>query len=180
MTRLSLEGILADYERLGGRRYGEDVTQTEHALQCAALAAKDGATESLIAAALLHDYGHLTEAIEDLDQPDTDAGHEISGARLLGDVFGPAVTRPIALHVAAKRYLCAAEPGYLQSLSPASIHSLALQGGPFTAAAAERFERVRGFADAVRLRRYDDLGKDPAGASASFADYVPILRRLAR
>jgi phosphonate degradation associated HDIG domain protein len=180
MTTLSVDKILAAYDRLGCRQYGEQVSQSQHALQCAALAAADGAPESLIVAALLHDYGHLAEALEDVDRPGTDARHEMAGTALLGEVFGPTVTRPIALHVAAKRYLCAVEPGYLQALSPASVHSLALQGGPFTADQAASFERLGGFADAVRLRRYDDLGKAPDATTPDFDAYVPMLRRLAK
>jgi phosphonate degradation associated HDIG domain protein len=180
MTDLTIERILAAYDRLGHRQYGEHVSQTQHALQCAALAAEDDAPESLIVAALLHDYGHLTEAAEDLERPTDDGRHEMAGAALLGELFGPGVTRPIGLHVAAKRYLCAVDPGYLQALSPASVHSLALQGGPFTADRAARFERLEGFRAAVRLRRYDDLGKAADAATPHFEAYAPMMRRLAR
>jgi phosphonate degradation associated HDIG domain protein len=180
MTALTIAGVLADYDRLGHRQYGETVTQSQHALQCAARAAAEGASESLVVAALLHDYGHLAEALEDVDRPMADARHEMAGAALLGALFGPAVTRPIALHVAAKRYLCAVEPGYLEALSPASVHSLALQGGPFTVDEAAGFERLEGFRDAVRLRRCDDLGKAADAATPHFEAYAPMMRRLAR
>ena len=178
MTALTVDRILADYGRLGHRQYGERVSQNQHALQCAALAAEDGAPESLVVAALLHDYGHLAESVEDAARPAADARHEMAGAALLGELFGPAVTAPIALHVAAKRYLCAVAPGYLQALSPASVHSLALQGGPFTLDQAAAFERLEGFGDAVRLRRYDDLGKAPDATPPDFAAYLPLIRRL--
>jgi phosphonate degradation associated HDIG domain protein len=180
VTGLTIEAILAAYDRLGRRLYGERVSQSQHALQCAALAAEDGAPETLVIAALLHDYGHLAEGIEDLDRPATDARHEMAGAALLGELFGPAVTQPIALHVAAKRYLCAARPGYLHALSPASVHSLALQGGPFTADQAAAFERLDGASDAVRLRRYDDLGKAPDAEPPGFDAYAQMMRRLAK
>jgi gamma-butyrobetaine dioxygenase len=180
MPTLTVEDILAAYDRLGARAYGEDVSQAEHALQCAALAARDGAADSLVAAALLHDYGHLLEGLEDTGEPEADAGHERVGADLLSPLFGSAVTQPIALHVAAKRYLCAVEPGYLGALSAASRHSLVLQGGPFTADQAARFERLEGFADAVRLRRYDDQAKDADVTAPRFASYTALLRRLAR
>jgi phosphonate degradation associated HDIG domain protein len=180
MTTLTIEAILGAYDRLGGRLYGERVSQNQHALQCAALAAADGALESLIVAALLHDYGHLAEAAPDVDRPAADARHEMAGAALLGELFGSEVTGPIALHVAAKRYLCGVEPGYLQALSPASVHSLALQGGPFTAARAAGFERLEGASDAVRLRRWDDRGKAPDAATPGFDAYAPMMRRLAR
>ncbi|HLZ82701.1 MAG TPA: metal-dependent phosphohydrolase [Caulobacteraceae bacterium] len=178
MTALTIDRILADYDRLGSRLYGERVSQSQHALQCAALAVAESAAESLVAAALLHDYGHLAEAADD-NRPDVDAGHEMIGAARLGEIFGPAVTQPVALHVAAKRYLCAIEPGYLEALSPASAHSLALQGGPFTADQAAAFASLDGFADAVRLRRWDDLGKVPDASPPGFDAYRPALRRLA-
>ena len=178
MTTLTIDQILADYERLGHRLYGEQVSQNQHALQCATFAAEDGAPESLIVAALLHDYGHLLEALEDTGRPASDARHEMVGAALLGQLFGLNVTKPIALHVAAKRYLCAVEPGYLQALSPASVHSLKLQGGPFSAEEAGKFERLEGFHDAVRLRRCDDLGKAPDAVTPGFNAYVPMMRRL--
>jgi phosphonate degradation associated HDIG domain protein len=178
MTRLTIDRILADYDRLGHRQYGEDVTQSQHALQCAARAAEDGAPETLIIAALLHDYGHLTEEVEDAERPESDARHEMAGAALLRELFGAAVTAPIALHVAAKRFLYAVEPGYQQALSPASVHSLALQGGPFTADQAAAFARLDGFADAVRLRRYDDLGKAADATPPGFDAYLAMMRRL--
>ena len=178
MITLTLGRILADYERLGNRLYGEQVSQNQHALQCAACAAEDGASESLIVAALLHDYGHLLEALEDTSRPARDERHEMAGAALLGELFGLAVTQPVALHVAAKRYLCAVEPGYLPALSPASVHSLQLQGGPFTAEEASKFERLEGFHDAVRLRRYDDLGKAVDVVTPGFDAYAPMMLRL--
>ena len=180
MTALTIEAILAAYEGLGERLYGERVSQNQHALQCAALATADGASESLVIAALLHDFGHLAEEVPDMVQPETDARHEVAGAARLGELFGRAVTRPVALHVAAKRYLCAVEPGYLEALSPASVHSLALQGGPFTPARAAAFARLDGARDAVRLRRWDDLGKAPDASPPGFEAYAPIMRRLAR
>lgn len=45
-------------ERGNGAYFGEVVTETEHALQCAHLAVSAGASGDLIAAALLHDVGH--------------------------------------------------------------------------------------------------------------------------
>jgi phosphonate degradation associated HDIG domain protein len=178
MTALTLDQILADYARLGARAYGEDVSQTQHALQCAALAAADGASDSLVVAALLHDYGHLLEGIEDTGRPVVDERHEMAGAALLGPLFDLQVTQPIALHVAAKRYLCTVQPGYVAALSAASVHSLALQGGPFTAEEVARFQRLEGFADAVRLRRYDDTGKVADLPTPGFEAYVPLMRRL--
>jgi phosphonate degradation associated HDIG domain protein len=176
---LSLDDILEAFDRLGDRLYGEDVSQREHALQAAQHAAEDGASESLIAAALLHDYGHLLEP-ERAGQPDADARHEAVGAALLKGLFGPEMTGPIALHVAAKRYLCAVEPGYFAGLSEASRRSLALQGGPFSKGQAARFAARPHAAAAIRLRRYDDLAKVVGAATPDLSSYIPMLIRLSR
>jgi [1-hydroxy-2-(trimethylamino)ethyl]phosphonate dioxygenase len=164
----------------GGDSYGEHVSQLDHALQCAWLAQEDGAGDHLIAAALLHDYGHLFEGRGDAAERDgRDARHELHGARALRRWFGPEVVGPIALHVLAKRYLCAAEPGYAEALSPASVLSLKLQGGAFTPAQCRRFERSRFSADAIRVRRWDDTGKVVGHVVPRLEQYWPILRRIA-
>ncbi len=179
MPPLSLDDILAAFDRQGDRLYGEEVSQREHALQAARHAAQDGASESLIAAALLHDYGHLLEP-EGAQEPEADARHEALGAALLKTLFGPEVTGPIALHVAAKRYLCATEPGYHDGLSEASRHSLILQGGPFSGSEAARFAARPHAAEAIRLRRYDDLAKVVGAVTPELAAYIPLLSRLTR
>lgn len=164
----------------GGEAYGERVSQLDHALQCAELASAEGAGEALIAAALLHDYGHLFEGRGDAAELQRqDARHEAHGARALRRWFGPEVVGPIALHVLAKRYLCAAEPGYAAALSPASVLSLTLQGGPLTPAACRRFERHRAAAAAIRLRRWDDAGKLDGHRSPGLEGYWPLLARVA-
>jgi phosphonate degradation associated HDIG domain protein len=177
MDRLpDLETLQRLYADNGGRQYGEGVSQMEHALQCAVLAQRDGASPSLVVAALLHDVGHLFE--DEAEAQAADCRHEMVGARALGALFGDDVRRPIALHVAAKRWLCLREPGYLESLSPASVASLALQGGPFDAAQAGAFERQPYWREAVALRRYDDLGKQDEPAAAVFADFSDLLRSV--
>lgn len=156
----AVDDILALFRQRGGERYGERVMQLDHALQCASLAAEAGAADALIAAALLHDYGHLIDDRGHMAERDgLDGEHEAVGARALGAWFGPEVTQPVALHVAAKRYLCATSPGYLEALSPASRLSLDLQGGAFTPAEAAAFAALPHADDAVRLRRWDDWGK---------------------
>jgi phosphonate degradation associated HDIG domain protein len=172
----SLDDIEQLYAERGGRSYGETVTQLEHAVQCASLAQSQGASDSLVAAALLHDVGHLFE--HEAAGMSIDLRHEASGARALAGLFGEAVTAPIALHVAAKRYLCFAEPAYFDELSAASKASLALQGGPMSAAEAAEFESQPRWRDAVALRRLDDLGKDEEACGRPFADFSPLLASL--
>lgn len=180
MKPRSVDDILAAYDRLGDRLYGEAVSQREHALQAAQCAAEDGAPESLIVAALLHDFGHLAEPLEDAERPTSDARHEAVGAAFLNEMFGPDVILPIALHVAAKRYLCAVEPGYLDGLSEASRHSLVLQGGAFSADEAARFAARPHAEAAVRLRRYDDQAKVVGAVTPDLRSYAPMMSRLVR
>jgi gamma-butyrobetaine dioxygenase len=165
---------------------GERVTMAEHQLQAAALADAAGAPEAVVVAALLHDVGHLidpapgvrdaADAIED----DTDGHHEAIGARWLSRWFRPDVTGPVRLHVAAKRYLVATEPGYASRLSPASVHTLALQGGPMRPTEAAAFEGLRHGADAIALRRFDEAAKDPTAQAPALECYLERLGRLAR
>jgi len=149
-------------ERGSASYFGESVTQTEHALQTAALAASDGAPAALVVAALLHDVGHLLHTGgEDIADRGIDTRHERIGARWLTPRFGPDVSEPVRLHVAAKRYLCGTDPEYLGRLSPASVRSLELQGGAMTPGAARQFERQDHWREALRLRRWDEEAKVP-------------------
>jgi phosphonate degradation associated HDIG domain protein len=176
-----VEEIFAAFDVRGGDRYGEDITQLEHALQCAHLAAQDEMPESLVAASLLHDYGHFFEGRGDAAERDgVDARHEAHGAALLRPWFGPEVTTPIALHVAAKRHLCAVEEGYEEALSPASKLSLSLQGGRFTAEQAAKFAAAPFAAEAIQLRRYDEAGKLAGVTVPPLAAYADLLIRLAK
>lgn len=178
----SLEEVLALYRRWGGDHYDEDLSQTEHALQTAALAVAAGASDELVAAALLHDVGHLLElAARDArgELPSEDLDHEAVGARYLSALFAPAVTAPIALHVRAKRYRCAVEPEYLTTLSEGSTRSLELQGGPADAAEVASFESNSAFPDAVALREWDDGGKVDGLVVQPLEHYEPLLQRLA-
>jgi phosphonate degradation associated HDIG domain protein len=173
--------IAALYAALGPRAYsGEPVSQLEHALQSAALAQADGAAEPLVAAALLHDIGHL---LNDRGETPTARGiddlHQFHGAHWLKPLFGPDVSEPVRLHVAAKRYLCAVRPGYQQALSADSQRSLALQGGTFSASGAEAFRRNPHAEAAVSLRLWDDQAKVAGLATPTLQDLLPLLARCA-
>ena len=166
---------------------GEPVTVAQHLLQAGALAATAGAPSALVAAALLHDAGHLRgdDPLADSGElsgrelmSGTDNDHGERGAAWLARWFPPSVTEPVRLHVAAKRYLCAVEPAYFARLSPASVYTLSVQGGPMTAAEAARFAAAPHAADAVAVRRWDDAAKDPAADVPGFDAYRPLIEAL--
>jgi predicted HD phosphohydrolase len=156
----TLDELFSLYFQHGHRKFGEDVTGLEHALQCAALAVDDGATRELIAAALFHDVGWFL--IEDASPDDVvvvSDGHAALGARILSPLFGPEVAQPIALHVMAKRWRCTIDPDCFDELSAASQATFVAQGGPLNTDERDRFEAHPGFATAMALRSWDDRAK---------------------
>lgn len=174
-----IEQISALYAARGHQHYGENVTELQHALQCAQLAQQAGEAPALVAACLLHDFGHLLHELgEEIADHGIDAGHEIIGAEALAPFFPLAVTQPIRLHVMAKRFLCYRQPTYAAALSAASQQSLALQGGPLSSAEAEEFIQTPFYAEAVRLRHYDEAAKVAGMAMPAFATYEPLLTNL--
>ncbi|MCU0310171.1 MAG: HD domain-containing protein [Acidimicrobiales bacterium] len=176
----SVAEVLDLLTTFGADRYDEEVSQLDHALQCAALARRAGASDDLVAAALLHDVGHLLALAEDRPfRAGVDDHHETAGAAWLTPLFPSSVTGPIAAHVRAKRHLAATDPDYLAALSPASTRSLEVQGGPLSAAEAAAFAAGAVAADAVALRRWDDLGKVDGLEVAPLAAHVDLLTRLA-
>lgn len=171
----SIDDIVGLFERFGDQRYGEEVTQLEHALQAATLAQQSGAGIHLVAAALLHDVGHFL-ADGSNRSPAEDLHHERLAARWLAPFFGDAVIEPIRLHVDAKRYRCATEASYFASLSEASRLSLALQGGPMDAKESAIFRAHPWSRDALLLRQWDDLAKIPNLKTPPLADFLPTLQ----
>jgi gamma-butyrobetaine dioxygenase len=168
-----IEAIAELFAGPGARDYmGEPVTIGIHMRQAGALAEAAGAEQPLVAAALLHDIGHLRQ--------EPDSRHGDAGAQWLRQWFGPAVTEPVRLHVAAKRYLCASEPGYYGRLSAESVRTLAVQGGPMTADEVTAFEALPFARDAVAVRRWDDEAKDPAVTPPEFSHFEALLKALAR
>jgi phosphonate degradation associated HDIG domain protein len=163
MADIIVQKIITLFNEQGDSEYGgEPVTQGEHALQSAHLALAEGAASSLIVASLLHDIGHLLHALPD-DAPEKgiDDLHEELGNRFLMKYFTAAVSEPVHLHVAAKRYLCAVEEDYFALLSEPSVISLELQGGPMSPIECKAFESNPYYLDAIQLRRYDDMAKIP-------------------
>ena len=181
LTPRTIVAFLGDIvARRGADSYlGEPVTIGQHMLQAAHLAETESAGDELVAAALLHDIGHYTgEFGEDYIEQGVDNHHDEAGAQVLERFFPPVVTECVRLHVAAKRYLCATEPDYFEKLSDASVKTLALQGGPMSAGEAAEFCRNPYFAEAVRVRLWDEAAKDPELRVPGFEHYAALLQQV--
>jgi gamma-butyrobetaine dioxygenase len=156
----------------------------DHLLQAGSLAEAAGAAPALVAAALLHDVGHLlgeegsAQLSGELLMAGSDNHHASRGAGWLSAWFGPEVTEPVRLHVAAKRYLCATDPAYYGLLSDASRYTLAVQGGPMTLAEAREFGALPFAREALAVRRWDDQAKDPVARPPALAHFLPLLAAL--
>ena len=164
----------------GGEAYfGEPVSVLEHGLQAADYVRRKGGEPTLIAAALLHDLGHLLHSEgEDAAKRGLDTQHEELGVQALAGHLPSSVLDPIRLHVAAKRYLCSAEPAYLAELSHASVESFDLQGGPMDAAESETFLRLPHAREALLLRRADDAAKVQGLDVPNLISYRPLIESL--
>ena len=158
----------------GRSQYDETVTELDHALQSAALAASETGTDDEIVAALLHDVGHLLME-ESHNNFGPDLKHETVGANWLDRFFPRTVTQPIRLHVLAKRYLCAINTEYWSTLSQASQTSLNMQGGPMRFSEVSQFQKTLGYEAAVWLRQFDDEAKVKYLKVPPLAEYVGAI-----
>ena len=172
---------LADlFARAGAQAYlGEPVSMAEHMLQTADAAEHDGAPADLVVAALLHDVGHLVHTMApDSAEHGIDTAHEEVGrALVVGGVPGdrrradpPSCRPPSATSAQRLRATCTV-------LSPASVHSLMLQGGPMT---SEEVVEVRVAPPLGRRRATSTMGRFRQGAGRAvphFEHYRPFLEQ---
>ena len=178
MSNSIIDEIFQNMRQSAPMEYGERVTIVDHSFQTAVFAERDGADDLMIAAAFLHDYGHFCHDMgEDIADKGIDAIHEELGAEALRDYFVPEVIEPMRLHVAAKRYLVATDEEYVKTVSPASMLSLKVQGGPFNESQVAEFEANPYFKRAVQLRLYDEAGKVPEMEVPDYEYYRPILEK---
>jgi predicted HD phosphohydrolase len=166
-------------EALVGLPYdGEPVDQLQHALQAGDHARRAGADRQLVLAALLHDVARSPDvAGERFDSGPSHHGE--LGARWLEPILGPRVAWLAAAHVDAKRYLVATEPSYVAGLSDVSLRTLQAQGGVMTPDEVAAFERHVWWRDAVSLRRWDDLAKDPGATVPGVEAFLDDVRAQA-
>jgi len=173
---LHLNDLARWLQQGGAERYGDEpATLLSHLLQSAWRAADAGLPDSLVVACGLHDIGHAWLVCHQGAVLERNDLHEELGADLLAPLLPPSVLGPVRLHVAAKRYLCAIEPHYHDDLSAGSRHSLAMQGGPMDVVESRDFEALPWAADAVQLRRIDDLAK---GVDAPEMALAELMRRI--
>jgi predicted HD phosphohydrolase len=149
----------------------EGLSELDHGLQCAhELAALAPDDTALQIAGLLHDIGHGRGHIRD---------HARAGEAALRGVIGDRVAQLVGLHIAAKRYLVTTDPAYRGLLSPASIQTLALQGGDMTPGEIAAFETHAHWREALALRRADEAAKTPGRAVPGLEAWLPALRAVA-
>lgn len=174
-----VDEIFSVFGERGHRAYGEDVTELQHALQCATFAQQQGESPEIVASCLLHDYGHLLHDLgEDIADKGVDTRHEHVGANKLSRWFSDTVVAPIRMHADSKRYLCWKEQQYFEDLSAASRQSLELQGGVMGEEEAKQFEQDPNFENAIIVRRYDDMGKIPDMVTPELEEFRELLKSL--
>ena len=181
LERANIVAFIGDiFERRGADSYlGEQVTMSEHMLQGALLAEEAGAPDALVAGALLHDIGHYTnEFPEDALEQGIDNHHDTAGAAVLAPFFPKVVTDCVLHHVGAKRYLCATDSSYFGKLSPASVHTLNLQGGPMSAEEVAEFRRNPNLDAIIQVRIWDEGAKVAGKPTPDFWHYAPLLQRV--
>lgn len=183
-TKLNSKNIVAFigdiFTRCGDEEYlGEPVTMAEHMLQGATIAQRNGMSEEIIVAALLHDIGHFTSEFGTFSMADTeDRYHEQAGAQVLAEFFPSVITDCVRYHVAAKRYLCTTKRDYFDRLSAASIHSLNLQGGPMSDEEVTEFEKNPNLENIIQVRYLDDAGKSAQMNTPDFWHFAPMVQRI--
>lgn len=180
LTPDTIVDFIADiFARRGGEEYlGEPVTMAQHMLQGATIAERNGLPEEIVVAALLHDIGHFTSEFGTYSPDDTeDRHHEEAGAAVLEPFFPAVITDCVKYHVAAKRYLCATRPDYFRRLSPASVHTLELQGGPMNPEEVEAFEKNPNLDAILQVRFLDEAGKRADMETPGFDHFAPMVQR---
>jgi predicted HD phosphohydrolase len=171
-----VDEIVAACESMVGLPYdGEPVDQLQHALQCAQLAREAGGERDLVIAALLHDIARAP-AVSGVRYDGDREHHGETAARWLEPRLGTRIAWLAEQHVPAKRYLVATDAAYAQQLTAVSRRTLVAQGGPMSIAEIEAFEDQPDWQLAAALRRFDDLGKDPAATVAGLDAYTDDLR----
>ena len=175
-----MTGVIADVDALfAALESGSDATDAEdvdllaHGLQCAALLAEVAPDDAeLQVAGLVHDVGSVL-------WPNRPRTHARAGAAAVVNLLGERVAWLVGHHDEAKRYLVTVDPDYTSRLSPTSVLTLEVQGGPLDDAERARLETAPGLDDVLTLRRADDAAKVPGRAVPPLAHWCPVVERIA-
>jgi 2-amino-1-hydroxyethylphosphonate dioxygenase (glycine-forming) len=166
-TNMITQEILSIFRKHGHIEYGERCSMLSHSVQAGLLAKAKDYNVELIAAAFLHDIGHLAPLEFANSAPVTTMGsygldaHDHWGEDYLRSRgFSDRIIATVRNHVAAKRYLCFADDTYYQQLSNASQETLRYQGGPMSMEEAKTFEADPFFEDSILIRKIDDEAKE--------------------
>lgn len=179
-SEAAFEKILAALRSVENLPYdGEPVDQLQHALQCADFARRQDHDPEAVIAALLHDVGRSPVVLEELRAAGVEDGeHGYLAGVWLRPLVGERVAWLAEQHVPAKRYLVATDPSYQHSLTETSRHTLEWQGGPMSHEEVREFERHPQWREAVELRRWDDLAKDPGVQVPPLETYEEALQTV--
>ena len=163
-TQNIVEHIAFLFRHFGNETYGEGMDVLSHSVQSAEIAEKLGLDDELVMSAFLHDIGHIYPLANDehVEMMDLFGArhHEHIAKIFLGSYSLPErLIEPIAMHVDAKRYLCAADHDYINDLSEASRATLMFQGGPMNEQEKSAFEQNEFFNEAIEIRKIDDAAK---------------------
>jgi predicted HD phosphohydrolase len=174
--------IIDIYNKFGSNDYiGENMTQTEHALQCAYYAKYYNYDNYLIIAALLHDIGHIIpyDTLSSADKMNNLGilRHENKGSLFLSKLgYNDKICNLVLNHVNTKRYLCTIDNKYINKLSEASKKIMEYQGNLMTLEEIIEFKKNIYFEDCIKLRNLDDMGKQINNINyGKIEDYYNLL-----
>ena len=141
--------------------YDKNISQLTHSFQTMEMAINKNFDEKFQLCCFLHDIGHLLldENNSNEDFLKKDLNHELIGYNFLKNFFEEEITKPILLHVIAKRFLCSINNDYYNSLSESSKKSFKIQGGKMNKEEIRKFLKTSCCGDAIKLRELEDLSK---------------------
>ena len=157
--------------------YGENVSQTEHMIQCAMVAQDNGEPDFIVLACLLHDIGHF------LEKDDTNgygiANHATIGCEYLKSIgINERVCHLVKKHTDAKRYMVTIDENRYEKLSDASKRTLQFQGGRMSEIELLEMERDLEFANILKVRVYDDIGKKQNIKLPEIESFIPLIDKF--
>lgn len=162
---MDLDKVFELYLKYGGNGYiGENITQLEHASQCAMLAEEyHSSNNNLILAGFFHDIGHLivyeNKSLETMGNYGVMNHEDIGAEYLKNNGFNETVCSLVRNHIKTKRYLITKNPDYYNNLSGASKKTFEYQGGKLQEQELIEFEQDSLFPYHLKLREFDDKAK---------------------